>query len=167
MTTESDDWSLLPMEAFVPHTGRMSLLHRVLRCDGDELEAEARITPEQLFMDTLGAGQGVGAWVGIELMAQAVAAWAGVQGRARGQAPRIGLLLGCRNYRATQTRFNAGDCLRIRVRQEFQADNGLGQFDCTLALMDGTVEVEVARARLTVFGPEDPQAFLEEPGHHE
>ena len=36
------------------------LLHRVLRCEGDELEAEARITPEQLFMDTLGAVTPVG-----------------------------------------------------------------------------------------------------------
>lgn len=178
MTTEDAiDWPLIPIASLVPHQDRMSLLDRVLRCEGDELEAEVIVAPDQLFMDSQGAGQGLGAWVGIEWMAQAVAAWAGVQGPALGQAPRIGLLLGCRRYRSTQARFVAGERLRVQVRREFQADNGLGQFNCRL-LKDGiphgleagaTEEVaqEVAQAQLTVFGPENPQEFLKESGHHE
>ena len=38
----------------------------------------------------------------------------------------------------------------------YQADNGLGQFDCTIRAGDAVL----ASAQVTVFGPEDPVAFL-------
>ncbi len=154
---------VLPMPAIdlVPHAGRMSLLHEVLACEGDRLVAEAVIDAGQLFHDSLGEGTGVGAWIGIELMAQAVAAWAGAQGRVRGEAPRIGLLLGCRRYRSTRSRFEAGERLSIAIAREFQADNGLGQFACELRLAGEPPEAPpLAQAQLTVFGPPDPAAFL-------
>jgi predicted hotdog family 3-hydroxylacyl-ACP dehydratase len=116
---------------------------------------------DQLFHDSQGDGTGIGGWIGIELMAQAVAAWAGVQGRAQGEPPRIGLLLGCRKYRSTRARFEAGETLRIEIAREFQADNGLGQFACVLHLAgDASDPAPLAQAQLTVFGPPDPAAFL-------
>ncbi|WP_431288039.1 3-hydroxylacyl-ACP dehydratase [Roseateles chitinivorans] len=154
----------MPAADLVPHAGRMSLLTRVLSCEEDRLVAEAALAGDQLFHDSQGDGTGIGGWIGIELMAQAVAAWAGVQGRARGEPPRIGLLLGCRKYRSTRGRFEAGETLRIEIAREFQADNGLGQFACVLHLASGTPpaadEPPLAQAQLTVFGPPDPAAFL-------
>lgn len=144
------------VEDLVPHAGRMSLLERIVVAEGEQLCAELTITSDDLFFDASGPGSGVGGWVGIEYMAQAVAAWAGWQARQQGGAPKIGFLLGCRRYQASRGNFAAGDRLRISVRREFQADNGLGQFDCRIEIEEATV----ATAQLTVFGPADPIKFL-------
>lgn len=145
-----------PMAALVPHAGRMSLLGELVGAEGDELQAALTVGPQDLFFDAMGPGTGVGAWVGIEYMAQAVAAWAGLQARRAGGGAQIGFLLGSRRYRSSRSAFAAGERLCVTVRREFQADNGLGQFDCRIEIGTETV----ASAQLTVFGPEDPAAFL-------
>lgn len=144
--------TLPPIAELVPHQGPMCLLDRLLAAEGERLSAEVIVPAQGLFSHD----GGVGAWVGIEYMAQAVAAWAGWQARAQGHAPRIGLLLGTRRYRCSVPRFAAGQCLQIDIERGYQADNGLGQFECRIHA-DG---VELASAQLTVFGPEDPSAFL-------
>ncbi|RQO55862.1 3-hydroxylacyl-ACP dehydratase [Paucibacter sp. KBW04] len=155
-TLETADAQAWDVRELVPHAGRMSLLSGLLSHSGESLEAEVRISDDDLFFDPqLG---GVGAWLGIEYMAQAVAAWAGLQGRQRGEAPKIGFLLGSRKYTASRSVFALGDVLRVQVRREFQADNGLGQFEGQILIGDEPV----AQARLTVFGPPDPQRFLKD-----
>ncbi len=147
-------WTL---QDLVPHADAMCLLDRVLAADEESLAAELTIAPDHLFLDSAGPGSGVGAWVGIEYMAQAVAAWAGVRARERGEAPRIGFLLGSRRYACSRPSFALGERLRVQVRREFEADNGMSQFACQILIADESV----ASAQLTVFGPEDPRAFLE------
>ena len=140
------------ISALVPHAGRMSLLTRVVAVEAEAVHAQVIIEAGDLFLDALGPGSGVGGWVGIEYMAQAVAAWAGAH---QGEA-RIGFLLGSRRYQCSRAAFVPGELLDIHVRREFQADNGLGQFACRIEIAGEAV----ATAQLTVFGPEDPQAFL-------
>jgi hypothetical protein len=53
-------------------------------------------------------------------------------------------------------RFITGQRLRVDIERGYQADNGLGQFECRIHVGDE----EVASAQLTVFGPENPHAFL-------
>jgi predicted hotdog family 3-hydroxylacyl-ACP dehydratase len=144
--------TLPPIHDLVPHAGPMSLLDRVIAVEGERLSAEVVVPADGLFS----RDGGVGAWVGIEYMAQAVAAWAGWQSRQAGEAPRIGLLLGTRRYRCSVPRFAAGQRLQVDIERGYQADNGLGQFDCRIRA-DGQ---ELAHATLTVFGPQDPTAFL-------
>lgn len=150
----------------LPHAGAMRLLDRVVKVEGDCLVASVCVPEQGLFTDSQGPGLGVGAWVGLEYMAQAVAAWAGWQGRAAGQAPRIGFLLGTRRYHCSVSHFTPGQRLWVEVERVFQADNGLGQFAGRVLLAPGTAEgsgaaaTELASAQLTVFGPEDPSAFL-------
>ncbi|MFG6489675.1 3-hydroxylacyl-ACP dehydratase [Roseateles sp. BYS78W] len=144
--------TLPPIRELVPHAGAMSLLDRVIAVEGDRLRAEVVVPAEGLFSQD----GGVGAWVGIEYMAQAVAAWAGWQAREKGQPPRIGLLLGTRRYRCSVPRFMVGQRLQVDIERGYQADNGLGQFECRIHA-DGA---ELASATLTVFGPEDPSTFL-------
>ena len=144
--------TLPPIAELVPHQGAMCLLDRLLAAEGERLSAEVVVPAQGLFSHD----GGVGAWVGIEYMAQAVAAWAGWQARQLSQPPRIGLLLGTRRYRCGVPRFVAGQRLQVDVERGYQADNGLGQFECRIHA-DG---VELASAQLTVFGPEDPSAFL-------
>jgi len=155
-----NDDTLMPIANLVPHAGAMCLLDRMLEHGEEHLVAELTVPAQGLFNDSQGAGSGVGAWVGIEYMAQAVAAWAGVQGRANGEAPKIGFLLGSRRYQCTVARFEQGQVLRVEIARQFQADNGLGLFDCRI-LAQGQL---LAQAQLTVFGPSDPLQFLKDEG---
>ena len=139
----------------VPHSGAMSWLDRVIEADAESLLAEAAVRADHLLVRD---GQ-LSAAAGVEYMAQAAAAWAGWQRHASGSdggAARIGFLLGTRRYRCSRPAFRIGDVLRVHVQRLFQADNGLGQFECVITV-DGA---EVARASLNVFGPDDPEAFL-------
>jgi len=144
--------TLPPILDLVPHSGPMSLLDRVIAVEGERLSAEVVVPADGLFSHD----GGVGAWVGIEYMAQAIAAWAGWQARQLGEPPRIGLLLGTRRYRCGVARFAARQRLQVDIERGYQADNGLGQFECRIHV-DGE---ELASATLTVFGPNDPSAFL-------
>jgi predicted hotdog family 3-hydroxylacyl-ACP dehydratase len=157
MSTEVNkaDWTI---HELVPHAGRMRLLSELVQVEAESLCAHVRISEQDLFYDA--ALGGVGAWVGIEYMAQAVAAWAGWQGRQSDQAPKIGLLLGSRKYRCERALFLPGETLEVRTRREFQADNGLGQFACEIWL-EGQ---QIATAALTVFGPANPEQFLQGEG---
>lgn len=147
------DLSAIPIEELVPHRGAMCLLERALQADAEQLVAEVVIKQNGLFC----ANNQVAAWVGIEYMAQAIAAWAGWHARQRGGLPKVGLLVGTRRYECTQPSFALGT-LTVNVKREFQADNGLGQFACTIQ-KDGDV---LARASITVFEPPDPDAFFRE-----
>ncbi len=145
----------LDISDLVPHGGPMSWLDRVIEADAESLLAEATLRADHLLMRD---GQ-LSAAAGVEYMAQAAAAWAGWQRHLKaddGGAARIGFLLGTRRYQCDRPAFQVGDVLRIHVQRLFQADNGLGQFECVITI-DGT---EAARASLNVFGPDDPEAFL-------
>lgn len=140
----------LPISAIVPHAGSMSLLSRAIEGDDVSIVVEADIRHDHLFHGNLFyGGNGVGAWIGIEYMAQAIAAWAGWRNRLQGEAPVIGFLLGTRRYECNRPQFFAGETLRIEATRVFWGENGLGQFDCRILIGDETV----AAAALTVFSP--------------
>lgn len=142
----------LPIDALVPHRGAMSWLDRVTEVGDEHVRAEATLRADHLL---LREGR-LGAAAGVEYMAQAVAAWAGAQRQKAGGSPKIGFLLGTRRYQCSRAAFLLGETLCISVQRQFQADNGLGQFEARIEI-DGAA---VATANLNVFGPEDPEAFL-------
>jgi predicted hotdog family 3-hydroxylacyl-ACP dehydratase len=145
----------LAITDLVPHSGAMSWLDRVIEADAESLLAQATVRADHLLVRD---GQ-LSASAGVEYMAQAAAAWAGYQRHMRADADgaaRIGFLLGTRRYQSSRAAFHVGDVLHISVQRLFQAENGLGQFECVIRV-DGA---EVARASLNVFGPDDPEAFL-------
>lgn len=142
----------LPIENYVPHRGVMLLLDRLIAADEDTAVAEVTVPRDGLFMQDAG----MPSWVGMEYMAQTVAAWAGWRARQKGQAVKIGFLLGSRRYEAVQPFFAAGQCLTVSVRCELLGDNGLGMFDCRIHA-DGA---ELASARVSVFEPEDGGAYI-------
>lgn len=140
-----------PIEELVPHSGRMSLLTRVVEYGDEWLIAEVDITPSSMFCDD----QGVPAWVGLEYLAQAIAAYAGLQERLTGGSPKIGFLVGTRKYICSNDYFPINSTLSIKVSQNLKAENGLCVFDCELL----SSECE-ASARLNVFQPEDADQFI-------
>lgn len=137
----------------VPHSGKMSLLSRILGYGEGWLHAEVDISGESMFADE----RGVPAWIGMEYMAQTIAAYAGLQERNKGGVPKIGLLLGSRNYSSSVDYFARGQTLRIEVELEIVAANGLNVFNCEL-----TGNETRAVAVVNVFQPENAEKFLEE-----
>jgi predicted hotdog family 3-hydroxylacyl-ACP dehydratase len=131
----------------VPHAGRMVLLDRVIAADEDTLCAEVTIRSDSLFC----TGAGVGAWIGLEYMAQAVAAYAGYRAHQRGEPVGAGFLLGTRSYDCRRPCFSIGTRLQIHVRRVFQSDNGMGSFECRID--DG--DAQLATVTLTVYQPVD------------
>jgi predicted hotdog family 3-hydroxylacyl-ACP dehydratase len=95
-------------------------------------------------------------WIGIELMAQAIAAHVGLVARSHGKPPKAGVLLGTRQYRASQTNFAAGAELMISARLTYRDESGLGAYDSAIALNGA----EVATASVNVYEPPDFAAFL-------
>ena len=137
----------------VPHSGTMVLLDRVLAYDADMLCAEVTIHAGSLFCE----GGQVGAWVGIEYMAQAIAAHAGYSASLRGAPVKLGFLLGSRRYTSVVDGFQVGAVLTVCVQRALAGDNGLGAFDCRIE--DGNGEV-LASALVTVFQPPNVDDFL-------
>lgn len=146
--------SEIDIHSLVPHSGAMSLLGRFLDADDESLRAEVVVTLDTMFCTD---GE-VGAWVGVEYMAQAVAAHAGWCARLRGEPVRVGFLLGSRKYACSVASFPVGSILKIEVRRALQGENGLGAFDCRIE--DGS-GAELASATITVFQPHNVEEFLQ------
>jgi|CXWL01.1.fsa_nt_gi predicted hotdog family 3-hydroxylacyl-ACP dehydratase len=135
----------IPIGELLKHAPPMILIDRVLECADEHLTAEVVIRDDSPFC-IAGA---VGAWVGIEYMAQAIAAWSGWRARERGEPIRIGFLLGTRRYESQVGHFPVGSRLEVQVAREFQADNGLARFKAEL-LCGG---VSWATASVSVYEP--------------
>lgn len=141
------------IRSLIPHAGPMVLLDRVISVDENSLVAEVRIRSDSLFCNP----DGVGAWVGIEYMAQAIGAWAGYNAQLRGEPVKLGFLLGTRRYECSRPIFMLGSVLRVHVQRLFQNENGLGSFECSIDNEEGPV----ASATVTVFQPPNVDNFLQ------
>jgi len=155
------------IHTLVPHSGAMSLLTRLLSADAENLCAEVVITRDSMFC----VDGAVGAWVGVEYMAQAVAAHAGFVAGLRGERPKVGFLLGTRRYACALPAFVAGSVLHVHVQRALQGENGLGAFECRIVDgssggdgnvdADGADGAELATATITVFQPANVEEFLQ------
>jgi predicted hotdog family 3-hydroxylacyl-ACP dehydratase len=146
--------SMPDIRALVPHSGQMVLLDRVISADAENLCAEVAIHAGSM----LAGERGVGAWVGIEYMAQAIAAHAGWLALQRGDPVRVGFLLGSRKYEAGVPHFAPGDVLQVHVHRVLLAENGLGAFECRIDIVGGAVNA--ATGTVTVFQPDNVNQFL-------
>ncbi|GGI54294.1 ApeP family dehydratase [Oxalicibacterium solurbis] len=148
--------SLPDIRALVPHAGRMVLLDRLVSVGEESLCAEIVIGERTVFCD----GQGVGAWIGVEYMAQAVAAFAGYEARLKGSMVKVGFFLGTRSYESDCHNFTVGSRLHVFVQRALQGENGLGAFECRIEDAEAGRGV-LAKATITVFQPDDVQEFLQ------
>ena len=137
------------LDAWLPHRGRMRLIDSVERCDADGIACTAIVRPDGLFC----GADGLPAWIGVELMAQAAAAWSGARAREGGGVPRVGYLVSARRYDAHVPVFSVGATLTVHAACAMAGDNGLRLFDCTISLAGR----ELASGRIGVFEtPGDP-----------
>ena len=139
------------IRSLVPHAGPMVLLDRIISADEESLRAEVLICPDSLFC----ASEGVGAWVGLEYMAQAVSAHAGYMAFLRGEAVKVGFLLGTRRFDCDRPFFSVGSRLQVHIKRILQSESGMGSFECRID--DGAAQL--ASATLTVYQPVDNAQF--------
>jgi predicted hotdog family 3-hydroxylacyl-ACP dehydratase len=144
-----------PIVEVMPHQGKMLLLERILEWDAEQLRALAIIRPDMPMADE----QGLPAWVGLELMAQAAAALAGCHARNRQAPAQIGFLVGSRRYQCNCSYFPVGAHLEIQVSQSMRGDNGLSVFDAAIT-GTGPQSAITASAAINIFQPADPEAFI-------
>jgi predicted hotdog family 3-hydroxylacyl-ACP dehydratase len=120
------------LEKCVPHKGPMFILDRLVEEDlgACRLVAEVDIKPSARFYRPDQAG--VPVWVGFEYMAQSIAALSGRAGKQRGEEPRIGFIMGVRDYVCQTGWFALGSVLRVEVVQEFR-DGPVVSFRCRIS----------------------------------
>lgn len=143
-----------PIASLLPHAGNMILIDEVLRYDADSLTAHAVIRPGPYSL----SDGSLPPWLGMELMAQAVGAWAGCQARLAQEDVKLGFLLGTRRYECHADALPAGTAVTIHVQRGLIDASGMSVFECELR--DETRLL--AQARLNVYQPRDPQAFIQE-----
>jgi predicted hotdog family 3-hydroxylacyl-ACP dehydratase len=144
------------LEQLLPHRAPMILLDRVLCSEPDFLDALVTIRAESLFLKN-GA---VPAWVGVEYMAQTCACFAGMQAHARGEAARVGFLLGARDYRSLVSGFELGASLRVRAWPVHREEGGLSVMECQIYRSEQVLPI--VQATLTVYELTDLEAYLEQ-----
>lgn len=127
----------------IPHRPPMVFIDRVLSHSEDSIEAELDIRSELLFAQA----DGLPSWCAIEIMAQTISAYAGLQGRARGEPPQVGYLLGSRRLALPLAFFEFGKTLKVRATQHYMHES-LGQFQCEIRY-----EQQVISATLSVYQP--------------
>ncbi|MEE4096666.1 hotdog family protein [Pseudomonas viridiflava] len=145
------DW---PLAELIPHAGDMILIDQVLAFDEEQIQTCLTVRVGGLFNEADGS---LPAWVGVELMAQSVAAFAGCQARSKGDAVKLGFLLGSRKFECNVAHFPAGSELNIHAVRSLQDDSGMGVFECTLTGPDIN-----AFARLNVYCPPNTADYLAE-----
>jgi len=116
---------LWAIETLLPHAHPMILLDRIVEHGPTGVLATVVIRPDHPFA----APEGIPAHVGIEVMAQACGAFSGAKARAEGCLPRIGLLLGTRDFRATFDWFRFGEEVSITAELLYR-DAEIGAFAC-------------------------------------
>lgn len=138
--------------AYIPHRGKMLLLDALLSADSEHACAVVHITQNSMFATE----HGVPALVGIEYMAQTIAAYSGYIHYSPTQKPKIGMLLGARNYSASLDYFAFASTLHICVKPIYIENGNLALFNCAIS----AGEQELANAKLNVYEPDNISQFL-------
>ncbi len=144
--------SVPAIDDLIAHRPPLRLLDRVIAVSEKTILAETIVRSDNVFFVP---GEGLPAYVGLEMMAQAIAAIDGMKCHNRGEQPKIGFLLGCRRYVSRLAALQEGARLSISAEVVFQ-DNAMFAFDCRID-HDGE---ELVSANLKVYAPADPLAFL-------
>lgn len=133
-----------PAARFTRHRGSMLLLDKLL-----EISAEHSVCSWSVPVShpIFGMKEGIPAYVAIECMAQCVAVHAGAISLLKNQGPPLGLLLGTRQFRATQTHFESGIEYRVTCHELLRDTQGMASFGCGI----GSGDEVFASCQLVVF----------------
>jgi predicted hotdog family 3-hydroxylacyl-ACP dehydratase len=133
------------LSELLPHRPPMILIDEIVSYDDASVVAAVTVREASLF----GEAAGVPAYVGLEYMAQTCGAHVGALARDRGEPPRVGFLLGTRQYHAHVAWFRLGERLIVSAKVIYH-DDQMGAFDCRIDV-EGQL---VAAAQLNVYQPD-------------
>jgi predicted hotdog family 3-hydroxylacyl-ACP dehydratase len=134
-----------PIAQLVPHGESMLELERLVDWGPGRAECAMRVSPTSRFV-VEGALETV---LLLEPMGQAVAACLGYEAYRSGEGVRIGMIVGCREFRAHVPRVAVGTALRIKVERH-SGNAETSRFECEVDF-EGR---PIATATLTlVHGP--------------
>lgn len=141
--------------SIVPHSGKMSLLDRVVEFDFQTLciTTEVDITPDSMFFDS--EINGIPTWIGFEYMAQSISALSGIYGRTQNESPKVGFIMSVNSFVSEIPFFPAGTTARMVVKQTMRMDKVV-TFDGKIFLGDALA----ATATLNTIEVDDPKAML-------
>ena len=146
--------SLRPAD-FLPHRPPMILLAELISVDVPGVaSAVADTSPDCIFYDP--ELKGVPACAAVEYMAQTMALAVGAEHRRRGQAPRVGFILGTRRLEVKVATFESGKRYVTNAKCVY-GDDEFASFDCSITDPDGAT---VATALFTAYQP--PESMLEQ-----
>ncbi len=145
-----------PIESIVPHAHPMILIDELVEYDATKAVCEVSINQTSNFFNA--ELKSVPSYVAIEYMAQSIAAFANANNKDLDIEVAIGFLVSSRKFKVFVSEFNLDSKLIIEVEQLYQEDSGLAAFDCKVTHQ----EKLVAEAKINIFQPKDPQAFLAE-----
>ena len=148
-----------PVAEILPQRGRMMLLSSVLEHSDDHTACVVDVGADSPFLENDGT---VPALIGVEYMAQCVAAHAGLQRWAKGEAPRVGFLIGSRrlDFRSPMG-FHVGQRLVVHVTRAW-GEEEFAMFACRL--IDAGSQAVLVEGNLNVFLPRSLDRFGVIPG---
>ena len=150
-----DPVNTLPMDQLLPHRWPMILIDQMLTATPAETVCLVTIRPDSPFLEA----EGVPAYVGIEMMAQAIAAHGGYLSKTKGEAVKTGFLLGTPKFKTHTPWFPLGQTLRIEVKEDW-GDDQLMRFTCRI--LDHGDKRLLQEAGLNVFQPRNLDTYLQE-----
>ena len=146
--------TLLPaISDILPHRGTMCLIDQVSQYTPEATICLFTPSADAWYADAEGA---MPAWFGLEIMAQAIAAHVSLTARQRGEPPKLGALLGSRDFSSQRASYPATIPLRITATLEYRDSSGLAAYACRIE-SEGR---EVSCAKLKVYEPEDFAQFI-------
>ena len=147
----------------LPHSAPMVLIDEVLNVDMENqiVKTSVKIHDDKIFFNK--EINGISPLVGIEFMAQTIGCYAYY--KAGKTIPKIGFLLGTRQYENKLEKFENGKTYILTAR-EIYGDNELVSFECLIYNEgeDENPENYVAKATINAFQPKDVEKYIKELG---
>ena len=130
----------------LPHRPPMLLLEAIQEVDDRHCTALVKVDPQAWYAAANGSAPG---WFGLEWMAQTISAYSGHQNQGQGRPPKLGYLLGTRQFQCDWQSFPAGATLEVEAQVHYADPGGLSAFQCEIRHQG----VQIARAILKVYEP--------------
>ena len=145
----------------LPHSAPMVLIDEVLNVDMENqiVKTSVKIHDNKIFFNK--EINGISPLVGIEFMAQTIGCYAYY--KAGKTIPKIGFLLGTRQYENKLEKFENGKTYILTAR-EIYGDNELVSFECLIYNEgeDENSENYIAKATINAFQPKDVEKYIKE-----
>lgn len=147
---------MIDLAKYLPHKTPMILIDSLVEITAESVVVKVVVRNDYPFIQDTNTTT-IGAWLGIEFIAQAAALLSGFTQMNHDETINPGFLLGTRKYISHVPYFNQGDELLISVQRDFQSEEGLAAVTGVISDKQGT---KLCEAIVTLFQPKHPNDLL-------